>query len=59
MSLSDEYRTRAAELYARACNEPDEWTRREYEKLAKQFLLLAEEATGKASVDTRGSVTRA
>jgi hypothetical protein len=46
MSMRDHYLTKAAELHARARNESDEMTRREYENLAKQFLRLAEEAKG-------------
>jgi hypothetical protein len=36
------YRTKAAELYARARNESDVMTRRQYENLASQYSRLAE-----------------
>ena len=42
MSMRDNYRTRAAEFHARARIESDEWIRRQYESLAKQYSRLAE-----------------
>ena len=42
MSMRDNYRTRAAEFHARARMESDEWIRRQYESLAKQYSRLAE-----------------
>jgi len=51
MSMREHYLTRAAELHARACNEPDESTRREYANLARQFLRLADETQNKTSAD--------
>ena len=44
MSMRDHYRTRAAEFHARARMESDEWNRRQFESLAKQYLRLAETA---------------
>jgi hypothetical protein len=44
MSMRDNYRTRAAEFHARARNESNEMTRRQYESLASQYSLLAEKA---------------
>ena len=44
MSMRDHYRTRAAEFHARARMESDEWNRRQFESLAKQYLRPAEQA---------------
>jgi hypothetical protein len=44
MSMRDHYRTRAAEFHARARNESNEMTRRQYESLASQYSRLAERA---------------
>jgi hypothetical protein len=40
--MRDYYRTKAAELYARARNESDVMTRRQYESLASQYSRIAE-----------------
>jgi hypothetical protein len=40
--MKDYYWTKAAELYARARNESDVMTRRQYENLASQYSRLAE-----------------
>jgi hypothetical protein len=42
MSMRDHYRTKAAEFYARARNESDMMTRRQYESLASQYSRLAD-----------------
>jgi hypothetical protein len=44
MSMRDHYRTRAAEFHARARNESNEMTRRQYESLASQYSRLADRA---------------
>jgi hypothetical protein len=41
-SMRDYYRTKAAEFYARARNESDVMTRRQYESLASQYSRIAE-----------------
>jgi hypothetical protein len=41
-SMRDYYRTKAAEFYARARNESDVITRRQYESLASQYSRIAE-----------------
>jgi hypothetical protein len=40
--MKDYYRTKAAEFYARARNESDVMTRRQYESLASQYSRIAE-----------------
>jgi len=40
--MRDYYRTKAAEFYARARNESDVMTRRQYESLASQYSRIAE-----------------
>ena len=44
MSMRDHFRTRAAEFHARARTEFNEWNRRQFESLAKQYLRLAVQA---------------
>jgi hypothetical protein len=44
MSMRDHYRTRAAEFHARARNESNEMTRRQYGSLASQYSRLADRA---------------
>ena len=51
MSMRDQYRTRAAEFHARARNESDAMTRRQYESLATQYSRLAERADRNAVAD--------
>jgi hypothetical protein len=51
MSMRDNYRTRAAEFHARARMESDEWIRRQYESLAKQYSRLAERDHAAAESD--------
>jgi hypothetical protein len=51
MSMWDQYRTRAAEFHARARNESDAMTRRQYESLATQYSRLAERADRNAVAD--------
>jgi hypothetical protein len=51
MSMRYHYLTRAAEFHARARNEYDGMTRREYEDLANQYLRLAEQAERNEFVD--------
>jgi hypothetical protein len=51
MSMWDYYRTKAAEFYARARNESDVMTRRQYETLASQYSRLAEKADRDATVE--------
>ena len=51
MDMRDLYLARAADLHAKARNEPNEKMQREYDSLAKQFLRLAEQAKRKAFVD--------
>ena len=51
MSMRDYYRTKAAEFYARARNESDVMTQRQYESLATQYSRLAEQAERDATVE--------
>jgi hypothetical protein len=51
MSMRDHYRTKAAEFYARARNEADVMTRRQYESLANQYLRLVEKADRDATAE--------
>src|SRR5262249_60592101 len=53
MSMRDHYRTRAAEFHARARNESDEMTRRQYESLADYYLRLAAGADRDADYELR------
>jgi hypothetical protein len=53
MSMRDYYRTKVAEFYARARNESDVMTRRQYENLASQYSRLAEKADRDAAFDRR------
>src|SRR5262245_51557508 len=57
MSMRDHYRTRAAELQARAQTEYDEKTRHEYESLARQYLRLAEQSERKDEEKTSVSAS--
>jgi hypothetical protein len=50
--MRDHYRTKAAEFYARARNECDVMTQRQYESLASQYSRLAEKTDRDAGRQT-------
>jgi hypothetical protein len=52
MSMRDHYRTRAAEFQARARNESDAMSRRQYESLARQYSGLAERVEHRVSPES-------
>jgi hypothetical protein len=51
MAAGDHYRKLAADLYARAKQEPNVFTRTEFENLAVSYLRLAEQADRNSEAD--------